>query len=1057
MGKILLFFCCLIYFPLQAQIVVPEKQIRFKQLADELFAKQRYGAASKAYERFLNSNNEKSSLDYVVACYNKACCDIELFRPDGVEQMEQFVKNYPQSRYVPQGYFYLGVSNFRRAEFADAIDYFNLVNAGLLNEKDRDEYYFKRGYSNLLLGNEEKAVSDFYEIKDKEGKYRTASVFYYGYIAFKNKKYQTALESFKSIEKEEEFSSVIPFYIVQVFYSQQKYSKVINEGERIYNGLDRKCQLALSKMLANTFFRKEEYSKAIKYYKKYLKGHVEAERDDNYEYGYCLYKDGKYRESIGLLERVGGDDMKTQISAYTIADCYLRLGDKKSARVALGTASSMDFDAEISESALFNYAKINYELSYSPFNETINSFDQYIAKYPDSGRNDEAYDYLVNVYMSTRNYKAAILSMDKIKTKTSKIKQAYQKVAYNRGVEFFKNMQLEEAIMYFDKSLLYRIFDKKISAYSVFWKAEALYRLNRYSEAIVLFKEFLETRGASLTMNYDDAYYSLAYSYFKNQEYEKAVEYFKLFELNKRDESSEFLADARCRIADYYLYVSDYDLSLSYYDRVIGQGIKYADYALYKKSVLLGLKSDLKVQKQVIDKLLADYPDTGYFSEVCYEAGNILMTLDDNAEAEKYYNRIVDSGIVSEYLPKALLQLGLLNFNTKRFELAEKYYKQVIEEFKGTEYVESASLGLKNVMVESSRVDEYFKFLGQNGMDKNTGELTKDSLKYISAERKYMDGDYATAVNAFESYLKTNPNGVFMMNANYYLANCYVKQKDKDNALIAYEKVLGFPVNSFTLEAVKYCSGRNFDLKNYSKSFDQFKLYVRLASSDSERNEAALGKVKSAFELKDFAAAIMEGQDILNESDLINKEKINVIHILADSYMAVKDKGNARKYYKMLTAYPAMDKGAEAWYIYSKLLYDEGKSEDAEKEINAFMDSNSPHHYWLAKSFFLLSDIYLKNKNDFQAKYTLKSIVENYLNKDDGIIEEARRRLESIREKEKIKERNIKERNNENKPDIKMGDSKKYDALFEKEVKKKDKVIEDAKKILEEMVKESEK
>ena len=45
-------------------------------------------------------------------------------------------------------------------------------------------------------------------------------------------------------------------------------------------------------------------------------------------------------------------------------------------------AASLDFDDEIKESALFNSAKINYELSYSPFNETLNSFDKYIASYP---------------------------------------------------------------------------------------------------------------------------------------------------------------------------------------------------------------------------------------------------------------------------------------------------------------------------------------------------------------------------------------------------------------------------------------------------------------------------------------------------------------------------------------------------------------------------------------------------------------------------------------------------------------------------------------------------
>lgn len=1058
MGKILLFFCCLIYFPIQAQNIVSDNEmIKVRELADELFGMHKFGAASRAYSHYMTLNEDKASESYAVASFYKACCEIELFRPDGVVMMERFVKNYPESRLVPYGYFKIATSYFRNEEYSKTLHYLDIINVSLLGTENRDEFYFKRGYCNLQIGNEQKAASDFYEIKENNGQYKTASVFYYGYIAFKNKKYQTALESFKKIENEDDFASIIPFYLVQVFYSQQKYSKVISEGERILNSLDERCKVALSRILANTFFALEKYSKARAYLDKYLEGDIEPDRDDNFEYGFCLYKEGKYSKAITYLENVGGEDKKAQIAAFAVADCYLKQGNKKSARLALGAAASMDYVAEISENALFNYAKINYELSFSPFNETINSFDEYIAKYPDSGRNDEAYDYLVNVYMNTRNYEAALISMDKISYKTVKIKQAYQKVAYNRGVELFNDYKFEDAILYFDKSMLYKLFDKKILAYALYWKGEALYKLGRYQDAVVLYNTFLETPGASLTINYDDVYYSLAYCFFKNKDYKKAVKFFKLFELNKRDESSVMLADARNRIADYYLYVRDYDLSLDYYNKVINQGGSYFDYALYKKSVIFGLKSEFDQQKEIIDKLLTDYPETSYYSELCYEAGNLLMALDNNKEAEIYYNKIIEKGGVSEYMPKAMLQVGLLNFNSKKFTAAEKYYKKVIEEYKGTEFSESASLGLKNVMVENSRVDEYFRYLGKLGMDKNTGEAEKDSLKYISAERKYMDGDYDSAINAFKSYLKTNPKGLFVMNANYFLASSYKQEKYEVKALGAYEKVLSFPVNSYTLEAVRFTSAKNFTLNNYAKSLSQYRLYFRLASSEKEINESLFGIVKSAYLLKDFETVTKEGNIFLNRGNITDKEKIDVLFMMANSYVNISDINNAKKHYKMLSEYSASVKGAEAWYIYSKLLFDEGNYKESEVEVNAFMNSNSPHHYWLAKGFMLLADIYLIYKDEFQARYTLKSIIENYLNKDDGIVIEAQQRLDKIINKERIKDRRIKKNNSAKKPDIRIGDSKRYEKLFKKEARKKDKVIEDGKKILEEMIKESEK
>lgn len=84
----------------------------------------------------------------------------------------------------------------------------------------------------------------------------------------------------------------------------------------------------------------------------------------------------------------------------------------------------------------FQYAKITYELDYSPFNEAIKAFDRYITEYPNSEKNDVAYDYLVKVFMTTRNYKDALVSLEKIKVKSPAIKKAYQRVALNRGLNF---------------------------------------------------------------------------------------------------------------------------------------------------------------------------------------------------------------------------------------------------------------------------------------------------------------------------------------------------------------------------------------------------------------------------------------------------------------------------------------------------------------------------------------------------------------------------------------------------------------------------------------------
>ena len=57
----------------------------------------------------------------------------------------------------------------------------------------------------------------------------------------------------------------------------------------------------------------------------------------------------------------------------------------------------------------------------------------------------------------------------------------------------------------------------------------------------------------------------------------------------------------------------------------------------------------------------------------------------------------------------------------------------------------------------------------------------------------------------------------------------------------------------------------------------------------------------------------------------------------------------------------------------------------------------------MAKAFLLLADISLDKDDLLQAKYTLQSLIDYYKVEDDGILEEAREKLEAIRQIEKIR------------------------------------------------------
>lgn len=76
---------------------------------------------------------------------------------------------------------------------------------------------------------------------------------------------------------------------------------------------------------------------------------------------------------------------------------------------------------------------------------------------------------------------------------------------------------------------------------------------------------------------------------------------------------------------------------------------------------------------------------------------------------------------------------------------------------------------------------------------------------------------------------------------------------------------------------------------------------------------------------------------------------------------------------------------------------DQGDLAGAEKEVYALSDKKLPFQYWTGKAFLLLGDIYVKKNDAFQARATYQSIVDGYADRTDGIVEEARQKIDALK------------------------------------------------------------
>jgi predicted Zn-dependent protease len=61
----------------------------------------------------------------------------------------------------------------------------------------------------------------------------------------------------------------------------------------------------------------------------------------------------------------------------------------------------------------------------------------------------------------------------------------------------------------------------------------------------------------------------------------------------------------------------------------------------------------------------------------------------------------------------------------------------------------------------------------------------------------------------------------------------------------------------------------------------------------------------------------------------------------------------------------------------------------ADAEIRALLKMKPAYNYWIAKGLILQTRVLIGKDDLFQAEQTLKSVIDNYPDKEDGILSEA--------------------------------------------------------------------
>lgn len=955
-----------------------------------LFEQQNYVGCQDMLTRFMAV--EGDSPLHEEATYMLATAAYERNDDNAQELLRSFVATYPTSFRYSDALFNIGNSYFFKQKYKQAITNYKEIDLARLTTATQPDLLYRLGLSYLYTEQYSEAMPCFESLLYAPNNYQEEASYYIAYIDYTNGDYAKATRTLISLQSSEKFGEAASYLLAQIYYLEQRYSEAIKLATSLLEKYPtNESNTELYRVIGASYYHEGNNEQAIDYLSKYVAASNAPLRENRYMLGIALFRTSNWQGAIDALSlTTNGKDALTQNSYLYIGQSYLKLDDKLRARLAFEQSAQYNFDKLVHESALYNYALSIHETAFSPFDESVVVFERFLNEYPSSRYADQVNDYLVEVYLTTRNYETALASIEKIKQPTAKILAAKQRLLFQLGTEHFINGKIAEAEQQFTQAINFGNYDKEAKALAYFWRGECAYRNEQYSRAVKEYGNYLSTTTDKSSSTYPLALYSQAYGYFKQQEFKSALQQFLKYIKVAPTANKKNLADAYNRIGDCYYSQRNFAEAQVYYGEAATTLAAAGDYAMFQKAQMMGLQHNLSEKVTTLDKLLASYPQSSYIDDALYEKGLALDALNRDSEAIVAFEKVMKEFPQGAIARKSGLQLGIIYYNNNQTDKAITAYKFVMESFPGSQEAAVAAEDLKSIYLDKNNIAAYAAYIKTLDGSIVFNASEQDSLTYLAAEKVFLDGNQKGGAMSLHSYLQNYPEGAFVPSAHYYLGRYYYDAKSFDKALDHLETVLERPDSPYAEESLIRVATIYTQKGELNAAIYAYQTLDLKASTTANRTLARLQLVRLNSQQKEHNEVVIVANKLLETANLSPEIEAETRLLRGLALLELNQGELAMSDFEQTAQETRTQYGAEAAYRLAQYYFDNKEGEKAEESLNTFIAAGTPHQYWLARGFVLLADIYIERNDMFQAKQYLLSLKGNYKGDDDiaAMIEE---------------------------------------------------------------------
>ena len=878
---------------------------------------------------------------------------------------------------------------FFKGDYPGAVRAYSALDYDALDPAQAALYRYRLGLSYVRTGYFDEARRIFSRLQGSPD-YAAVSRFYLAYIDYVKGNLEAARSGFRSVPGPLAGELGTGYYLAQIDFQEGDYRAVINASKALLESGRPEWIPEINRITGESWYNLGEGDKAEPYLRAYVAQESEPQLSALYDLGVICYDDGDYDEAAGYFTRLTNEaDAMAQSALLYMGQISAHKGDWPAASLSFRSAYELDINPKVTETALYDYAVASINGGSVPFGSSADMLEKFVRRFPDSPYAAKVDEHLATACYNDGDFAEALRHIERLKNPTRQALESKQKILFRLGVQAMGRKDYPGAARYMRRAAdMRQDADASLAAQACLWEGDALYAQAKYSEATAAYAKF-EKYSARQTDNRALGLYNLAYSLYQEKKFSEARGKFKKALEAKPALPARLASDARMRIADCDYYAGNVTDAMKVYSSLAEDNDNgEADYAAFQHANMLGTTGDLKGKIKGLENMLAKWPESRWASDARLELVSALCGDRQTERAASLASGMLASDPSAPQTRKAALAVAVSWQDCDKDTQAIDAYKALVRRWPTSSEAGSAMKGLKTLYTEAGDIESYLAFLDSVPQAPRPDASEMESLAFESA-MKSVERNPGN-LRPLEDYIEKYPSGANVDRALLSLAMAKEESGDTAGALATVEKLLSSRPDSESVPAALMLQGSLLEKEgNDARAASVWRRL--LDEGGSLYTPAALcGLMRTSSNPSDvvtYADRVLAlgdaDTDELAEASLAKGEALRNLGRYDEAVGALRTLAEA----------PQTERGAQAAVLTGEILLSQKKYREAATELEAFIDSDTPQDYWLARGYITLADVLHAQGKNYEARQYILALKENYPGQEADITEMINTRL----------------------------------------------------------------